>query len=75
MSDAEFLLTDEYAEYTQQIAKLHVSKKQREEEMKRLFEEFKEEMANLEKEAKDLHTRWEHWKNQQNGEEETAVDD
>ena len=68
MSDAEFLLTDEYVEYTQKIAKLHAHKKTKEEEMKRLYDEFKAEMATIEDDAKKLHDEWEGWKSSQAGE-------
>lgn len=67
MTDAEFLLTDEYAEYTSTISKLHTQKKKKEEDMKVVYEEFKQDMANVEIEAKQAHEKWEAWKDAQSG--------
>jgi len=67
MSDSDFLLTDEYVEYTQKIAKLHTTKKSKEEEMKKLYDAFKLEMASIEDEAKKAHDEWLAWKLEKTG--------
>jgi hypothetical protein len=72
MDDVEFLLTDEYMQYMKDIADIHVVKKDKEEEMKRLVDEYREEMSNLEEQAKTRHLEWENWKKEASG---TGVDE
>jgi hypothetical protein len=67
MNDVEFLLTDEYVEYAQDIAGIHKSRKAKEEDMKRTYDAYKEDMEILETEAKTRHLEWEAWKAEQVG--------
>lgn len=62
MNELDFLLTDEFAAFSQKIAAIHEEKKNIQEEMKRIFDELKGKLAGLDKEASNLITGWENWK-------------
>ncbi len=61
----EFLLSDEFVEFSQKISEVHARKKAKSEEMKKIYEGFKEEIKVLEDEAKGILKDWEAWKNGQ----------
>lgn len=62
MKDVDFLLSDEFVQFSKDIAAIHEQKKQKKDEMKKLYEQFQVDIAALEEAAVELATKWEAWK-------------
>jgi hypothetical protein len=65
MTDAEFLLTDEFVEFSRTIAEAHERKKVLEAEFKKHFEAYKDEKKQIEEAVVTASEEWEKWKKSQ----------
>ncbi|MCK9458384.1 MAG: hypothetical protein M0R80_01925 [Proteobacteria bacterium] len=62
MENVELLLSDEFVKFSAKIAELHAEKKEKTASFKSVHEAWKNEMAELDKEAKEAQDEWEEWK-------------
>ena len=60
----DYILTDEFVEYSKQIAELHTAKKAKAEEIRALVTKAKADMAALDTKAVELTEAFEAWKTQ-----------
>ena len=60
----EFLLSDEFIEFSKKIAEVHARRKAKQEEIQAIFAVAKAELGQIEAEAKGLVDEWERYKNQ-----------
>jgi len=67
----DYILSDEFAEYSSQIVKIHAEKKAKTEELKVIYTKIKEEIATLDAKAVELNTAFEDWKSQKVKKHET----
>lgn len=70
MNDLDFLLTEEYQEFTENVRKIFVEKKTLDDEFKKTFAAYKKQKTDLEDKAEKLHDAWEKWKGEQTGKSE-----
>ena len=77
MENVEYLLTDEYVEFSQKVASIHAEKKTLKDEFKKQYEAFQIRQKELDESAKEAIAAWEAWKLEKSKEEETeeAVED
>lgn len=61
----DYVLTDEFVEFSQKIAEIHKKKKSKQEELKKLYADFKSQEVSLDKEAEKLCKDFEAWKVEQ----------
>ena len=62
ISDSEYILTDEFVEYTSKVQTIFKNKKTLEADFKKQYDDFKAKKAAMEKEAATVHADWEKWK-------------
>lgn len=67
MKDAEFLLTDEFVVFSQKVAEIHAIKKSKHELFKKAYDDFRNEISELDEKAELLLADWEEWKATQTG--------
>lgn len=60
----DFVMTDEFVEYSKQIAELHAAKKAKADEIRAIVTKAKEEMAAMDAKAVELTEAFEEWKTQ-----------
>ena len=60
----DYLLTDEFEEYSTQVVKIHAEKKAKTEYLKTVYAQIKEEIAALDAKAVELNAAFEEWKSQ-----------
>lgn len=65
MNDQELLLTDEFVEFSAEIAAIHHEKKILEEEFKKHFDDYKAKKKAMEARVSDASAKWEDWKKTQ----------
>ena len=65
MGEIEFMLTDEFINFSSKIAEIHTEKKKRAGEVKDIAEQFKADMHALDEKAEALRLDWEAWKQTQ----------
>lgn len=65
MNDQELLLSDEFVEFSKEIAQIHEKKKAIEAEFKAFFENYKEHKKELEDKVAAASAKWENWKKAQ----------
>jgi hypothetical protein len=70
MENVEYLLTDEYVEFSQKVAAIHAEKKTLKEAFKKQYEEFQLKVKELDDGAKEAIATWEQWKLEKAKEEE-----
>lgn len=58
---AEFLLSEEFVNFSSKISALHVSKKQQEAEMKKLYTEHKARIKEIDDEAVKIQQEFDDW--------------
>lgn len=69
MENLDFLLSDEFIEFSQTIADIHSRKKTRQQEMKVVYEKFMADIKALDVEAKTAQTEFEAWKKSKKSDE------
>jgi hypothetical protein len=57
----DVLLTDEFVEFSQKVAKIHYAKKAKQEEFRKLYDAFKAEMKHFDDEFAALTVEWENF--------------
>ena len=62
MNDLEYLLTDEFQDFSKKIAAIHSQKKEKEAELKKVYEQFKSELKAMDAVAYNLVEEWNLWK-------------
>lgn len=62
MDKTDFLLTDEFVEFSQRIAALHAEKKKKKQELKEFYEKIQAEMKELDAQAKKLSDDFDRWR-------------
>lgn len=62
MTDLDFILTDQFIEFSQKVKEIHEAKKAKQVEFKALYEKFQAESAAFDNQAKELQTEFEGWK-------------
>lgn len=67
MSEHElnYLLTDDFIRFSEEIAKIHAEKKRKKEELKKIFEQYQSELKAFDELAKQVNEEWEAWKREQ----------
>lgn len=60
--DVQLLLTEEYIAYTAKIADIFAKKKIKQEEVKKIYDNYKQELEVLNTEAAKAQEEWEEWK-------------
>ena len=60
--DVNLLLTEEYIAYTAKIADIFNKKKAKQEEVKKIYDNYKQELEVLNAEAAKAQDDWEDWK-------------
>lgn len=65
MSDCEFLLTDDFIRFSEEIAKIYAEKKHKKEELKKIFEQYQVELKAYDERARQVNEEWEAWKRDQ----------
>ncbi len=60
--DVQLLLTEEYIAYTAKIADIFSKKKIKQEEVKKIYDNYKQELEVLNAEAAKAQEEWEEWK-------------
>jgi len=74
----EFLLTDNFQEFSAKIAEIHAERKKKKEVLKQIYEKTQQEIKQLDNQAKLVYEEFENWKksqvNTQKGGEEKLVD-
>jgi len=65
MSDNNFLLTQEFIDFSSRIAEIFAQKKQLKEELKRTYDRFTHEIKELDVLADKANAEFEEWKNSQ----------
>jgi hypothetical protein len=65
MTEHELLLTDEFVEFSKEVASVHEEKKTLEEDFKKHFEAYKAQKKELESRVAEASSRWEEWKKSQ----------
>ena len=65
MSDNNFLLTQEFIDFSSRVAEIFAQKKQLKEELKRTYDRFTHEIKELDALADKAHAEFEEWKNSQ----------
>lgn len=61
----EFLLTDNFQEFSEKIAEIHIEKKKRKEALKQVYEKTQQELKQLDNQAKNIYEEFEQWKKSQ----------
>lgn len=61
----EFLLSDEYVQFSQKIAEIHAWKKALKEEFKKKYDEYQKSLTSMDDEAKLALQNFEQWKGQE----------
>lgn len=73
----EFLLTDNFQEFSAKIAEIHNEKKKKKETLKQVYEKTQQELKQLDNQAKSIYEEFEQWKksqvNTQKGGDGTAL--
>lgn len=59
--ETEILLTDEFVEFSQKITKIHIAKKTRQAEFKKLYDAFMLEMHGFDEQVSNLKSEWENF--------------
>ena len=67
MTDSDFLLTEEYQVFSDNVRRVFEAKKTLEVDFKKKFEEYKKQKTVFEQQAQSLSDEWESWKNDQLG--------
>lgn len=62
MSDLDFLLSDEFVEFSTKVKEIHEAKKTKQAAFKNLYDAFKTEIQTLDDQAKGLQEDFEKWK-------------
>ena len=62
MESLEYLLSDEYVQFSQRIAEIHALKKSCKEEFKRKHEEYQANLKSLDTKALEAAQKFEEWK-------------
>lgn len=62
MSEKDWLLTDEFFEFSKKISEIYEHKKKKKEELKIFFEKIQSELKAFEEEANTLSVQFENWK-------------
>lgn len=62
MPEKDWLLTDEFFEFSKKISEIYEHKKKKKEELKNFFEKIQLEIKVYEEEASQLSLRFEEWK-------------
>ena len=62
MEEIDILLTDEYVRFASAVAATHKSKKERQEEFKEVYDEFKEDMKKYDENVLQAQKEFEEWK-------------
>ena len=62
MDKTDFLLTDEFMEFSQKIAVLHAEKKKKKQELKEFYEKIQGEMKELDNQARKLSDEFDKWR-------------
>jgi|LakMenE18May11ns_1017448.scaffolds.fasta_scaffold9933918_1 hypothetical protein len=61
----EFLLTDNFQEFSEKIAEIHTEKKKKKEAFKQVYEKTQQELKQLDNQAKSIYEEFEQWKKSQ----------
>jgi len=61
----EFLLTDNFQEFSLKIAEIHSEKKKKKEVLKQIYEKTQQELKQLDNQAKTIYEEFELWKKSQ----------
>lgn len=61
----EFLLTDNFQEFSSKIAEIHSEKKKKKEALKQIYEKTQQELKQLDNQAKTIYEEFENWKKSQ----------
>lgn len=61
----DFLLTDNFQEFSAKIAEIHSEKKKKKESLKQIYEKTQQELKQLDNQAKILYEEFEQWKKTQ----------
>lgn len=61
----EFLLTDNFQEFSLKIAEIHSEKKKKKEALKQIYEKTQQELKQLDNQAKTIYEEFELWKKSQ----------
>lgn len=62
MKEVDLLLTDEFVQFSTEIARIHNEKKSLKEQFKQVYEKFQTDIAALDIQATEASTKWETWK-------------
>lgn len=60
--DINFLLTDEFEEFSKKISAVHAERKSKKEEMKKIYDNFQTVLKELDAKAAAILKEWEDWK-------------
>ena len=58
LGEIEFLMTDDFAEFTAAIQEIKKKKEEKAVEIKKLYEQFQQEVAELDQQAKKIYEEW-----------------
>lgn len=58
----EFLLTDNFQEFSAKISEIHSEKKKKKEYLKQVYEKTQQEIKQLDNQAKNVYEEFEQWK-------------
>jgi hypothetical protein len=61
----EFILTDNFQEFSEKIAEIHNEMKKRKEALKQAYEKTQQELKQLDNQAKNIYEEFEQWKKSQ----------
>lgn len=70
----EFLLTDNFQEFSTKIAEIHSEKKKKKEALKMIYEKTQQELKQLDNQAKTIYEEFELWKKSQSNSQKGGDD-
>jgi len=65
MENVDKLLSDKFIEFSELIAELHVEKKKKKEELRKIYARYQDEFKELDDKAKEAQREFEEWKDKE----------